>query len=334
LAFERNGFCRDGADCKYAHGNGELRKGAQQEQKSVALHQGIQLETVDSVPVIMHGLPERALTLASTISAFGVQTPKGTAVEQFLKDNNTWGKENLDMHDYASSVALISFVSTTCSVASEESSSERIVTDMNFLRQSTSSHSPNSFDESSSADNNSIHDISVTRHNVKTTAEQIPGARFEKTKMCKFFVQGVCAKGGACRFAHEKSALQTPPDLFRTRLCASFITNGSCKNGESCRYAHGDDQLRADSIQGVLKTNTASADGTTSKGDNSCLAATRADPHESVLATMQTASTFDASRLKLMVKNTFIHVSVPSSKPALHRRSASADGRLMQGRSQ
>lgn len=68
-------------------------------------------------------------------------------------------------------------------------------------------------------------------------------AVFEKTKMCKFHILGVCMKGDACRFAHEKGQLQALPDLQRTKLCKTLINTGQCDNPQ-CKYAHNKDELR------------------------------------------------------------------------------------------
>lgn len=68
-------------------------------------------------------------------------------------------------------------------------------------------------------------------------------AVFEKTKMCKFHILGVCMKGDGCRFAHEKMQLQALPDLQRTKLCKTLINTGQCDNPQ-CKYAHNKDELR------------------------------------------------------------------------------------------
>lgn len=68
-------------------------------------------------------------------------------------------------------------------------------------------------------------------------------AVFKKTKMCKFHIMGICTKGDGCRFAHERTQLQTLPDLSCTKLCKTLIATGVCNN-ESCRYAHNKEQLR------------------------------------------------------------------------------------------
>jgi len=68
-------------------------------------------------------------------------------------------------------------------------------------------------------------------------------AVFEKTKMCKFHILGVCMKGDTCRFAHVKDQLQALPDLQRTKLCKTLINTGQCDNPQ-CKYAHNKEELR------------------------------------------------------------------------------------------
>lgn len=68
-------------------------------------------------------------------------------------------------------------------------------------------------------------------------------AVFERTKMCKFHILGVCTKGDNCRFAHDRHELQTLPDLQRTKLCKTLISTGECNN-PACRYAHNKEELR------------------------------------------------------------------------------------------
>lgn len=75
----------------------------------------------------------------------------------------------------------------------------------------------------------------------KDKSERI--AVFEKTKMCKFHILGVCMKGDNCRFAHEKTQLQALPDLQRTKLCKTLINTGQCDNPQ-CKYAHNKEELR------------------------------------------------------------------------------------------
>lgn len=68
-------------------------------------------------------------------------------------------------------------------------------------------------------------------------------AVFQKTKMCKFHILGVCLRGHDCAFAHDQEELQPLPDLFRTKLCKALLSDGVC-NDASCRYAHNADELR------------------------------------------------------------------------------------------
>mmetsp|Transcript_16040 Transcript_16040/g.31362 ORF Transcript_16040/g.31362 Transcript_16040/m.31362 type:complete len:384 (-) Transcript_16040:75-1226(-) len=67
---------------------------------------------------------------------------------------------------------------------------------------------------------------------------------FSKTKMCKFYILGMCSKGSGCRFAHHKDELHALPDLSRTKLCKTLISSGICED-PNCRYAHNKEELRA-----------------------------------------------------------------------------------------
>lgn len=71
-------------------------------------------------------------------------------------------------------------------------------------------------------------------------------SQFSKTKMCKFEIIGMCAKGPQCPFAHTKDELKPLPDLTCTKLCKQLIQTGECQN-VSCKYAHNRDELRATS---------------------------------------------------------------------------------------
>jgi hypothetical protein len=66
---------------------------------------------------------------------------------------------------------------------------------------------------------------------------------FQRTKMCKFHLLGVCLRGAECKYAHSVLTLQAPPDLFRTKLCKTLLATGSCKEPD-CRYAHTKEELR------------------------------------------------------------------------------------------
>jgi len=66
---------------------------------------------------------------------------------------------------------------------------------------------------------------------------------FQRTKLCKFHLLGVCLRGADCKYAHDVQELQSPPDLFRTKLCKSLVQTGTCTDAD-CRYAHSKDDLR------------------------------------------------------------------------------------------
>jgi len=66
---------------------------------------------------------------------------------------------------------------------------------------------------------------------------------FFKTKMCKFHILGVCARGDQCLYAHSKEQLIPMPDLSYTKLCPTLIRSGQCKDS-ACKFAHDRDELR------------------------------------------------------------------------------------------
>lgn len=79
-----------------------------------------------------------------------------------------------------------------------------------------------------------------------------PAPHFSKTKMCKFEILGMCAKGEECPFAHGNTELNALPDLRRTKLCKLLIRSGVCTMPD-CTYAHSREELRSSSGS-VFKT--------------------------------------------------------------------------------
>lgn len=63
-----------------------------------------------------------------------------------------------------------------------------------------------------------------------------------KTRMCMYNLQGTCAAGSRCMFAHSVKELQDGPDLYKTQICEAFL-RGNCTN-QDCTFAHGDDELQ------------------------------------------------------------------------------------------
>ncbi|KAL8274160.1 hypothetical protein Esti_002002 [Eimeria stiedai] len=100
--------------------------------------------------------------------------------------------------------------------------------------------------------------------------------RMQKTKMCRFHMQGCCSKGALCVFAHDAKELRERPNLIRTRLCplmraaslsgvagaaeggvdgaagggmgalgSSRMGVPHCSKGDACRFAHSLEELRS-----------------------------------------------------------------------------------------
>ncbi|OEH76903.1 zinc finger c-x8-c-x5-c-x3-h type protein [Cyclospora cayetanensis] len=102
----------------------------------------------------------------------------------------------------------------------------------------------------------------VSPHVAAHTAAAADAAsqRMQKTKMCRFHLQGCCSKGPLCVFAHDARELRERPNLIRTRLCpymtrtASDRATGSeqqqqgplsCSKGDACKFAHSVEELRS-----------------------------------------------------------------------------------------
>jgi len=67
--------------------------------------------------------------------------------------------------------------------------------------------------------------------------------QFSKTKLCRFNLLGICAKGLQCPFAHGSVELQPLPDLRCTKLCKQLLSTGTCTTA-GCTYAHSKEELR------------------------------------------------------------------------------------------
>jgi len=79
-------------------------------------------------------------------------------------------------------------------------------------------------------------------YNFSTTNGQ-RAQQFSKTKLCKFELLGICAKGRACPFAHGGAEMKPLPDLRCTKLCVSLLQTGQCDTPD-CTFAHSREELR------------------------------------------------------------------------------------------
>mmetsp|Transcript_71670 Transcript_71670/g.113301 ORF Transcript_71670/g.113301 Transcript_71670/m.113301 type:complete len:172 (+) Transcript_71670:3-518(+) len=71
--------------------------------------------------------------------------------------------------------------------------------------------------------------------------------QFEKTRMCRFYLQGACRyeeRGAQCPFAHADNEVKVRPDLNKTSLCSDWAKGKCCKSAAQCNFAHGVKELR------------------------------------------------------------------------------------------
>eukprot|EP00388_Colpodella_angusta_P011860 GDKJ01030206.1.p1 GENE.GDKJ01030206.1~~GDKJ01030206.1.p1 ORF type:complete len:946 (-),score=277.34 GDKJ01030206.1:707-3544(-) len=78
---------------------------------------------------------------------------------------------------------------------------------------------------------------------METVEDQPQKARFFKTKVCKYWEEGICKRGDECMWAHSYDATRNAPNLTKTKLCRQFFS-GTCTRID-CKYAHGEEELRA-----------------------------------------------------------------------------------------
>eukprot|EP00930_Biecheleria_cincta_P016400 TRINITY_DN13354_c0_g1_i1.p1 TRINITY_DN13354_c0_g1~~TRINITY_DN13354_c0_g1_i1.p1 ORF type:complete len:442 (+),score=52.68 TRINITY_DN13354_c0_g1_i1:66-1328(+) len=68
-------------------------------------------------------------------------------------------------------------------------------------------------------------------------------SRCKKTKMCKFFLANMCARGDNCTFAHYDAELRAIPDLRCTQLCPKLVVGSTCTAAD-CQFAHCTKELK------------------------------------------------------------------------------------------
>lgn len=74
-----------------------------------------------------------------------------------------------------------------------------------------------------------------------------------KTKLCRFYMIGTCAKQNSCNFAHGVSELEPEPDLRYTKLCPRLMHGDECTDKE-CTFAHHKRELRRFGHKGAAAT--------------------------------------------------------------------------------
>jgi hypothetical protein len=68
--------------------------------------------------------------------------------------------------------------------------------------------------------------------------------KFHKTKMCNYFLSGLCnKKRSRCSFAHSQQELRPLPDLECTKMCPKLLEGEICTDAE-CKFAHEASELR------------------------------------------------------------------------------------------
>jgi len=142
----------------------------------------------------------------------------------------------------------------------------------------------------------------------KAMARRAPVARerfqlqFRKSRMCRFYVRGECAKGEQCMFAHGLQEVTCAPDLRKTSLCPDWqsgrcplsaeaclrahgpgdlhgtpaylktslckqFLSGRCHAGKACRHAHGDAELET-MQEGLWRSTAGSGSGESWRGED------------------------------------------------------------------
>jgi hypothetical protein len=297
MAFQRNGVCRDGPACKYAHGERELQPNTKQAFVSASTSQA-PLSTLQGMillqPVRLIGVFAQSSSIDPSKDEGAMKHPKEDDICSVLTTD-----EDLDLD-------LESLGSSSRQTSAWSSFSEEDLNDSSAAESDSSSQCQFSTDVGSEA-------IDEIRADID---QDVPpkSALLRKTKMCTFFMRGDCRKGSMCRFAHESIALKARPNLFRTSLCMAFERSGRCKMGDYCKYAHGTDQLQ--------KFSNDSSD--LEAGETHTLVTSHAVEAENMFRSSRQTSNFlthEASGVVVSTKNTFIHLR--SQVRETRRRSAS-----------
>jgi len=68
--------------------------------------------------------------------------------------------------------------------------------------------------------------------------------QFQKTRMCRYYPEGLCHFGDRCSFSHSVDELCIAPDLHKTSLCKLWQHDACKLPADQCQFAHGKDDLR------------------------------------------------------------------------------------------
>jgi len=68
-------------------------------------------------------------------------------------------------------------------------------------------------------------------------------AMFHKTKICKFYLAGMCDRASQCKYAHGQAELLPLPNLAQTKLCPTVKKDMECLD-PNCKFAHSREELR------------------------------------------------------------------------------------------
>eukprot|EP00933_Yihiella_yeosuensis_P018572 TRINITY_DN15195_c0_g1_i1.p1 TRINITY_DN15195_c0_g1~~TRINITY_DN15195_c0_g1_i1.p1 ORF type:complete len:216 (-),score=40.25 TRINITY_DN15195_c0_g1_i1:481-1074(-) len=76
-------------------------------------------------------------------------------------------------------------------------------------------------------------------------ASRLPEDALKNTKLCNFYMRGMCQRGERCTFAHSQDTVLMKPDFEKTVMCGRWVRRGKCNKGAACKHAHGAHELRA-----------------------------------------------------------------------------------------
>jgi hypothetical protein len=331
MAFERNGTCRDGVACKYAHGKSELQVNTKQASVSnssstvhlVPVPVAVQVVMLNAVPSESAANPTAQTVvfqpvqvvgvLPQSANFFNIPPSKHEGMMKQQREEDTWSVQTTDED-------LDSELESLPSSSRQTSEWPSISEDDSNEHSSVESDSRSQCQSTSDARSEASEDVAFSAkqrvsEEILKEIPKVPNAFLRKTKMCKFFMQGGCARGSKCNFSHEKSTLKARPNLCRTSLCMAFERTGKCKLGDECNYAHGTDQIVR-----------VPADDSKDAKARECQTASNPDAAKAQDSFKQsllrsTFMTHEASGVVVSTKNTFLHLRPDVRKT--RRRSAS-----------